>query len=218
MTNEMSSTPSYPSPPWYLQGHGFLSIQLLDIDNVSSFVPVALDIVPILPGKTLGGLYVATYQTGSTLLYNELIVVSAIVRHKTQIGAWISHIYVDHPGSVAGGRDIWGLPKEMAQFHWEGDRSTIHICQDGKPLCVLKRQWLLSGWTQPLAGSVFSELDGKLQIFAATGELKWHLAGLEVEVPSVSPFAALGFSSIWGSFYFNPLRGTVQAPVPLASQ
>ena len=218
MTNEMHNTQSYPPPPWYLQGYGFLTIQLLDIDKISSYIPVALDIVPILPGKTLGGLYVATYQSESTLLYNELIVMSAIVRHKTQIGAWISHIYVDHPGSVAGGRDIWGLPKEMAQFDWEGDRSIVHIRQDGKLLCVLKRQWLLPGWTQPMAGSVFSELDGKLQIFTAKAELKWHLAGLEVEVPSASPFAALGFGSVWGSFYFNPMQGTVQAPVPLASQ
>jgi hypothetical protein len=211
----MSSTQNYPPAPWNLQGYGFLAIQLLDIDNVSAFVPIALDIIPILPGKTLGGLYVATYPAESTLLYNELIIVSAIVRYKTQIGAWISHIYVDHPGSVAGGREIWGLPKEMAQFDWQGDRSAVQVYQHGKQLCGLKNRWLLPGWTQPIAGSVFSELDGKLEVFTAQSKLKWQLASLEVEVSSESPFAALGFSQTWGGFYFNPLQVTVQAPVAI---
>jgi acetoacetate decarboxylase len=27
---------------------------------------------------------------------------------------------VDNPDSVAGGREIWGLPKELAEFSWLG--------------------------------------------------------------------------------------------------
>ena len=48
--------------------------------------------------------------TGGTLAYHELIVFS----HATTRGMVISHIYVDAEQSMHGGREIWGLPKELA--------------------------------------------------------------------------------------------------------
>jgi acetoacetate decarboxylase len=45
------------------------------------------------------------------LEYNELIIIAAVLGYKGKFGAWISHIYVDNPDSVAGGREIWGYLK-----------------------------------------------------------------------------------------------------------
>lgn len=68
------------------------------------------------PGWTFGGVYCAHYGAGSTLEYLELIVIPGLVRRGHRLGAWISHIYVDDAQSVAGGRSIWALPKELAEF------------------------------------------------------------------------------------------------------
>jgi Acetoacetate decarboxylase (ADC) len=49
----------------------------------------------------------ATY-TGGTLAYHELIVFTRPFV--------VSEIYVDDERSLAGGREIWNLPKELADF------------------------------------------------------------------------------------------------------
>ena len=55
----------------------------------------------------------ANYTSG-TLVYRELIVFS----HATARGMVVSHIYVDDEQSLSGGHEIWGLPKELAEFEY----------------------------------------------------------------------------------------------------
>lgn len=203
----------YPQPPWKLEGHAVQTLQLLDIDRVSALIPAELEIVSILPGKTLGGVYVASYSAGSVLVYNELIVVSAVVRHGGKIGAWISHIYVDDPNSVAGGREIWGLPKELAQFTWDSEKKTsVQVKQGDELLCTLNGHWQLPGWQQALTGSVFSVVDSNLAVFEGQAKFKLALANTDLQVPSESPFGWLGLGQAWLSFQLNPLHLAVHAP------
>jgi acetoacetate decarboxylase len=204
---------SYPSAPWDLQGYAIQTLQLLDVDRVRPLVPSELEIVSLLPGKTLGGVYVASYGEGSVLQYNELIVVSAVVHHAGKWGGWISHIYVDHPDSIAGGREIWGLPKEFAQFSWKtGNTPSVQVSQEDNLLCTLNSKWQLPGWQQPLAGLVFSTLDSALLTFRGHGKLNWHLTSADLHIPARSPFAWLGVGQPWLSVYCNPLHLTVDAP------
>src|SRR5919199_4290949 len=116
----------YPAPPWTLQGYALQTLQLIDVERVRPLIPPEFDIVSVLPGKTIGGVYLSYYGSGSVLEYSELIVAAGMVRYSGKIGGWISHIYVDNPDSVAGGRNIWGLPKELAEFTWErGEHITV---------------------------------------------------------------------------------------------
>jgi acetoacetate decarboxylase len=208
---------TYPSPPWRLTGFGFQTIHLLDIDRVSALIPSQLDIVSVLPGKTLGTVYVAAYGEGSALIYNELIVVNALVRHGSKIGPWISHIYVDHPDSVAGGRELWGLPKELAQFDWnlESPRSSVCVRQDAEVLCKLTSQWQAPGLPLPLSSSVFSVLNSALMTFEAQAQVKVHLSGIDLQIPATSPFAWVEPGQPVLSLYLNPLQATIKAPVPV---
>jgi acetoacetate decarboxylase len=124
---------TYPQAPWKLQGYALQTLNAVNIEDSRSFVPPELEIISIFPGKTLGGVYLSAYESGSILEYNELIVVAALVSYKGKIGSWISHIYVDNEDSVAGGREIWGLPKEMAQFTWTSN--SVSVSQQEKQLC-----------------------------------------------------------------------------------
>src|SRR5688572_23194128 len=127
---------TYPSAPWTLKGFAVQTLQLVDTARARSFVPPDLDIVSVLPGKTLGVVYLASYGPESVLSYNELIVVPALTRYGKNVGFWISHIYVDHPDSMAGGREIWGLPKELAQFTWQmGEQNHVLVRQGEQVLC-----------------------------------------------------------------------------------
>jgi acetoacetate decarboxylase len=69
---------NYPPAPWQLRGNAIQTLNLVDIDRVRQFVPPELDIVAVLPGKTLGSIYISEYQIGSVLTYNELIVAPAL--------------------------------------------------------------------------------------------------------------------------------------------
>ncbi|MBF2018775.1 MAG: acetoacetate decarboxylase family protein [Hydrococcus sp. C42_A2020_068] len=192
-------TVKYPPVPWYLQGRAIQILNLVNIENSRPFVPPELEIVSLFPGKTLGGTYISTYESGSILEYNELIVVAALVRYQGKIGAWISHIYVDNEDSVAGGREIWGLPKEMAEFTWEKD--SVSVRQQERQLCRVryKKEWFsfATWWQQPFSGNVFGGLESELLLFKSELKSQLGIVSGNLEIPQESPFARLNLGQPW---------------------
>ncbi len=189
----------YPPAPWNLQGYAIATLQLIDVARVRPLVPAELEIISVLPGKTLGGVYISSYGLGSVMEYNELIVVSAIANYAGKWGAWISHIYVDNPNSVAGGREIWGLPKELAQFSWEGSDSIeaeplgyrVTVRQGNSQLCSLS--YSPQTWALPLSasGNVFSASSSNLLYFKGEFQACTSLIRGELEIPQESHFTSL---------------------------
>ncbi|MEG4571225.1 acetoacetate decarboxylase family protein [Microcoleus sp. N3A4] len=189
----------YPPAPWNLQGYAVQTLQLVDVARVRPLVPSELEIVSLLPGKTLGGIYISSYGLGSVMEYNELIVVSAIVNYAGKWGAWISHIYVDNPNSVAGGREIWGLPKELATFSWEGSDSVkaaplgyrVTVRQENCQLCSLNYTQQSLALPLSLSGKFFSANRSNLLLFKGEFGSRIGLIRGQLEVAEESPFASL---------------------------
>ncbi|MEG4111250.1 MULTISPECIES: acetoacetate decarboxylase family protein [unclassified Microcoleus] len=189
----------YPPAPWNLQGYAVQTLQLVDVARVRSLVPSELEIVSILPGKTLGGIYISSYGLGSVMEYNELIVVSAIANYAGKWGAWISHIYVDNPKSVAGGREIWRLPKELAQFSWERSGSVkaaplgyrVTVSQGKRQLCSLSYTQQSLALPLSLSGNVFSADRRNLLLFKGDFKSRIGLIKGELEISEESLFAHL---------------------------
>ena len=46
--------------------------------------------------------------------YREVAVLSGLVARGGAVGAWASHIVVTTPEAAAGGREIYGLPTDVA--------------------------------------------------------------------------------------------------------
>ena len=107
----MASYPlEYPAAPWRLQGQLWLSLFR----------------VPGSAGRP-GGLYGVAfvgYEPGSDLTYSELLVARPV---RGPGGATprieITDIWVDSPASMAGGRALWGIPKELCDFTLETSHS-----------------------------------------------------------------------------------------------
>ncbi len=201
---------AYPQAPWTLQGYALQTVQLVDIDRVRPLIPSELEIISVWPGKTLGGVYLSSYQSGSVLEYNELIVIAAGLSYRGKFGAWVSHIYVDHPDSVAGGREIWGLPKELADFTWENGRVTVR--QGNRLLCRLSYNRQGIGWRQRGSASSFSTIGSDLLLFPFEFESRFGLVGSKLEVPAESPFASLSLGQPWLTISCDQLRLSVAAP------
>ena len=210
---------TYPPAPWHLQGEAIQTLNLIDIDRVRSYIPDKLEIFTVLPGKTLCSVYISEYQAGSVLRYNELIVAPALVRSGEKVGGWISHIYVDNLDSVAGGREIWGLPKEMAEFK-RTDRN-ITVKQQDLTLCSLsiRSNWL-SGWKLPsnITGYCFGNLNANLLYFANKFKARVNLINSSLEIPANSPFASLNLASPFLSLNLQNLNLVAEIPERLGTQ
>jgi acetoacetate decarboxylase len=89
----------FPSPPWDLRGQAWLSV---------------FWVAP--PGRTPATHVVGfvSYEAGGALSYSELLVAR---RHGGLRRLTIDQIWVDSRASLEGGRALWGIPKEPAEFH-----------------------------------------------------------------------------------------------------
>ena len=128
-----------------------------------AFVPDGLELVSAA-GRTAGGVLLARYGDGATLGYDELIVFAGAVRAGGRRGMWVSHIYVDLPASVAGGRRIWGLPKELAEFGWGPRAVSVHGLLEAR----ISRAPVKA--PVPLRPSTFGRRDGRFLGLHATAD------------------------------------------------
>ena len=173
---------SYPEAPWHLEGE---------------FI-----VVPALTAqRQVGGVLLADYQAG-TLRYHELIVFS----HATARGMVVSHIYVDSEQSMRGGINIWGLPKELADFALT--RSTFTAAQHGNTL--------LSARIRRRPGVVPMLLPTPITSHAGTtigrARIKAAPALVTLDIPAESPFAPLGLHGRHLGLAGDELRLTMPAP------
>lgn len=110
MTTEThpSQTPgsnAYPEAPWQMNGQLWVSLFR---------VPEQVD--DLRPAGMYGVAFV-DYQPDSPLTYSELLVARAVKKPVT--GVSITDIWVDSPASVAGGRELWAIPKGLCNFDHE---------------------------------------------------------------------------------------------------
>lgn len=109
-----------PGETWMPVGRKALvgAAYLAPIDLVRPLVPKVLEIVPVLPGKTLTTVFVADYGPGSTLQYHEFGFQPALVRFRGVTAAWNRLLLVDSPDSVRGGQRL-GFDKRTGEFVWQ---------------------------------------------------------------------------------------------------
>ncbi|MCA2217957.1 acetoacetate decarboxylase family protein [Jidongwangia harbinensis] len=162
----------YPPEPWHLRGQMYLSI-----------FPVPAALLPPLPaalrgtvrpvtvaGRAVVGAAWVRYEPGGTLSYRELL--SAVLVHERgRPRATILDIWVDDVRSRDGGRELWGIPKELTRLRIEPD-GTGRIraaAGDGPPIAeaeVRPRRWP-GRW--PLRLTVVQELSHQVRRTSVRG-------------------------------------------------
>ncbi len=95
----------YPDAPWAMVGSMWLSV-----------FRVGNDVDQQRPAGIYGAAFVS-YTEGSPLTYSELLV-ARLMRKDENRGRTITitDIWVDSPASVAGGRELWAIPKGLCDF------------------------------------------------------------------------------------------------------
>jgi hypothetical protein len=153
---------SYPEEPWHLAGQMYLSLWLVPERELP---PVADGTRPVtVAGRGAVGAAWVVYENDSVLRYNELLR-AVLVRDGRRPRVCITDIWVDSAASMAGGRELWGIPKEMADFDIDrtaGLRAGAATEKDVLATAAFEPGRRIPGrW--PLAYRVAQNLDGALK-------------------------------------------------------
>jgi hypothetical protein len=117
----------YPPEPWHLHGQVHLSVWLLPAAEAPT-VDVPHVRVLRLFGRAVVATAWAVYEPGSVLRYRELMV-TVLTRDRWRVRPSVTAIWVDSPASRDGGRELWGVPKELAEFD-VADRSVVMTARE----------------------------------------------------------------------------------------
>lgn len=126
----------YPAAPWHMVGSLWLTVFRLghDVDDLR-------------PAGIYGAAFVS-YAEGSPLTYSELLVARSMTPAGRGRRISITDIWVDSPASVAGGRELWAIPKGLCDFDLDSGRTG--------PLT--RTEWSASRARRPLASASFTDV------------------------------------------------------------
>jgi acetoacetate decarboxylase len=196
MAESLAAAPAaaYPPAPWVLRGQA--NFHLLAV-RTRSLPPVPAGFTPLRVGGF--GLVVAgwvDYQGGSILRCGELLAAVA-GRWAGGLSATVTHMWVDSPASRAGGRELWGYPKELASFELAIDPSgRARACDpDGVELARGTFAALVtSPWRVSIRGGTVQPLDGRLTAVRAAFRARPALGRGSIAAPPGSPLAFINGS------------------------
>ncbi|MHA6804105.1 acetoacetate decarboxylase family protein [Salinifilum ghardaiensis] len=149
----------YPPEPWLLGGTLRMSVFRVPVaavpGDVFAHVPPGHRLSTFGGRVTLGVAFVH-YAPGGVLQYEELLLAVA-VRRGVRVHCSIPRIWVDDERAQHGGRELWGIPKQLGSFERRvegaameavlrvGDRSVVRLrARDGRAVLPGRRRVPLS--------------------------------------------------------------------------
>jgi hypothetical protein len=181
---------AYPPAPWSLRGEMFIAL----VRMPAGTVPDSIRPAGIRLGRPDRGMMLAVafvnYREGGVLAYRELLVATTSA---TMTAGTILKIWVDSPESVAGGRALWYIPKELAEFRYETDRGFAGtVLVDGREAAsyTFTPKFTVPGrWRMP--NTVVQERGGVVRRTKSSLRARLQLGSGTLEVPEDSPVAFL---------------------------
>lgn len=158
---------AYPPSPWKLTAHAYVGIFILPKDLLPE--PHSALTKPITVfGRGIVAAAFFVYEEPSPLTYNE-IMSTIVVRKGWRPLVSITKIWVDSEASRDGGRALWAIPKDLAEF--DVRPHTSYVASGGNTsigsLEVVKAKPL--SLPAAIAFSVAQDRDGSLVVSKVRG-------------------------------------------------
>lgn len=165
----------YPAAPWDMVGQLWLSLFRLrePVDELR-------------PAGVYGAAFVS-YEEGSPLTYSELLVARPVKEDGLKAVS-ITDIWVDSLASVAGGRGLWAIPKELCDF-------TLESTYRGP---LTRTEWSASVERRPIAHARFTDVS-RLAVRVPFKGATWQ--------PPIDDHAGPITAALTGSAKALPCRG-----------
>jgi hypothetical protein len=179
---------AYPPEPWRLAGEAYLSMWRLPVAELPALPEGAEPVVAA--GRALVFAAWVDYRPPGQLSYHELL--AAVAVRGRRLTASITRIWVDSEVSRAGGRALWGIPKDLATLgfgHGRTFTATAATADDWIATATFSRRAGLPVAT-PAAFEIAQTLDGRPKRSPVTARFKPAAAAADW---SVNPRGPLGF-------------------------
>ncbi|MGN9911553.1 acetoacetate decarboxylase family protein [Phytohabitans sp. LJ34] len=173
---------SYPPEPWHLRGQMYVSLWMVP----RAALPPPPQARPLtVAGRGFVGTAWVDYGPGGVLEYRELLS-AVLVRRAARPLVSIVDIWVDSPASRDGGRELWGIPKELAELDFTETRARAGGIAEAH-LATGRR--LPGRW--PTRFSVIQELAGRAKVSPVRARAAVRLAKATWQVAPAGPLAYL---------------------------
>ncbi|MBB4684535.1 acetoacetate decarboxylase family protein [Amycolatopsis jiangsuensis] len=129
----------YPPEPWQLAGEARLSMWRLPAAELPD-LPAGVEPVLLAGHASVFAAWI-DYLPPGQLSYHELL--SAVAVRGRGLAASITEIWVDSEVSRDGGRELWGIPKDLASLVFTGGRTFTAATGD---------DWIATAAFTPRAG------------------------------------------------------------------
>jgi Acetoacetate decarboxylase (ADC) len=183
---------AYPPQPWSLRGDMHVSVwavPVADLPVIPSELAGAVRVVRLGRRALVGAAWV-DYQPGGDMTYHELLS-SVLMRAGLRPRVTITHIWVDSADSRDGGRELWGIPKDLADFQMTSDAAGASSGADPIASASMRGGLRLPGrW--PIGFRVTQALSGKPKTTRVRATARVSFAKVEWHV---APDGPLGFLS-----------------------
>ncbi len=191
----------YPPAPWDMTGQLWLSL----------FRVRAGDHPDREPG--VYGAALVSYEEPSPLTYGELLVARTVSTDTVGKAVTITDIWVDSPASMAGGRELWAIPKDLCDFDLRTERTGP----------ITRARWTTSVDGRPIASAWFTDISRVAPRVPFKGQT-WQRredgpgvgAGAEVTASLTGSSKSLPCRGAWSFAVDGPL-GWLHGKRPLAS-
>ena len=157
---------TYPPQPWDLHGHAYIGAWLVPVTHLPAPHSPATKPITIF-GRGIVGAAFFIYEQPSALTYNE-IMSTVLVRDGWRIRVSITHIWVDSEASRDGGRELWAIPKHLADFDVVPHKS---YSAQGIGSLALRRVRRLP-WMLPAGFTTAQDQHGSLLVSPVTGRMR----------------------------------------------
>ncbi|WP_320785203.1 acetoacetate decarboxylase family protein [Streptomyces sp. CRN 30] len=137
----MTAWTGFPPSPWRLTGDMAVSLWRVPAGELPRW-PLPRGVRPwVLRGRCTLVTFWVDYRPGGVLAYREFLIGLA-VRHRRGPAATAVAVWVDDERSMAGGRALWGIPKELGTLRVRSDADGVRaelVPADAPPVRAVHR-------------------------------------------------------------------------------
>lgn len=210
----------YALPPWVLNGRGFILLYRFPDEFIRKSCLLPLSWLN-RHWSGFGYVMLVDYHDSPVGPYRELLLIPGSADFGGYRRQTITKICVDSSESVVNGRRNWGIPKELATFHWREEENYHYITvksSEGIFEVVLQTGFIeFPITTRILPIRLFQELDQRQFEVNLTGAGKGRLSFLKEINVTGSFFPDLHHFRPLGVLYVNPFRMLFpQASIPMS--